>query len=87
MENQIFFQPASELTGEDISRIKSGYVRGAIVRELIITVTVRRITYLYAVVDNNFCNIWANPLYGKGTEVYLLEVGSGMTEQKVMVSK
>ena len=49
--------------------------------------TVRRVTYLYAVVDNNFCNIWANPIYSKGTEVYLLETGSGMMEQKVMVSR
>ena len=49
--------------------------------------TVRRTTYLYAVVDNNYCNVWANPFYGKGTEVWLLEVGSGMAKQKVMVSK
>lgn len=154
MTTDNLFRQASELNGEDLQSIKSGYVRGAIVRDLIITVvtsalvgvicffinvvptliavivlcvsgvaglfsfvsfitelvtlgrigkgdfvwtsgevkgyqfyTVRRITYLYAVVDNNFCNIWANPIYGKGTEVYLLEVGSGMTAQKVMVSR
>ena len=148
------FRPASELKSEEIERIKSGYVRGALMRDLTVTVisfvlvgvicfffnsistktavivlavsgvaglfgfvgfitelmllghigkgdftwtsgeveryttyTVRRITYLYAVVGNNFCNIWGNPVYSKGTEVYLLEVGSGMMKQKVMVSK
>ena len=155
MENvNIIFQPASELKNDEIQRIKSGYVRGALLRDLIITVvslalvgvtcfffnsistklatviliisgviglfslagfitelvilglisrrdftwingeveyytlhTVRRTTYLYAVVDNNYCNVWANPFYGKGTEVRLLEVGSGMAKQKVMVSR
>ena len=148
------FRPAADLNSEDIKSIKNGYVRGALLRDLIITIasyaavgvtcfffngittvvavivlgvcgvaglfsfvsfitelvtlsrigkgdftwttgevlgykfyTVRRITYLYAMVDNNFCNIWANPISGKGTEVYLLEVGSGMTAQKVMVVK
>ena len=155
MENNgIFFQPASELKNDEIKRIKSGYIRGALLRDLIISVislalvgvtcfffnsistktatviliisgvvglfslagfitelvtlgliskrdftwingeveyytlhTVRRTTYLYAVVDDNFCNTWANPFYSKGTEVYLLEVGSGLLKQKVMVSK
>lgn len=155
MENNgINFQSASELKSEDIKMIKSGYVRGALLRDLIITVislalvgvicfffnsistrtaiiilivsgvtglfslaafitelvtlgliskrdftwiigevkyytlhTVRRTTYLYAVVDDNFCNTWANPFYSKGTEVYLLEVGSGLMKQTVMVSK
>ena len=155
MENvNSLFQPVSELNSEEIESIKCGYFRGAILRDLIITVvslalvgvmcfflnsisteiaviilivagvtglfgltgfvtelvtfgligksdftwtkgevkrytmyTVRRITYLYAVVDDNFCNIWANPIYSKGTEVYLLDVGSGMLKQKVMVSR
>ena len=152
--NDINFQSASELKSEDIKMIKSGYVRGALLRDLIVTVislalvgiicfflnsistrtaiiiliisgvtglfslaafitelvtlgliskrdftwisgevkyytlhTVRRTTYLYAVVDDNFCNTWANPFYSKGTEVYLLEVGSGLMKQMVMVSK
>ena len=152
--NEILFQSASELKSEDLERIKSGYVRGALLRDLIITVisfalvgitcfffnnistkistivliisgvtglfslagfitelvivgliskrdftwingeveyytlhTVRRTTYLYAVIENNYCNVWANPFYSKGTEVWLLEVGSGMAKQKVMVSK
>ena len=49
--------------------------------------TVRRTTYLYAVVENNYCNTWANPFYSKGTEVWLLEVGSGPVKQIIMVSK
>lgn len=148
------FQPASDLRSEEIESIKSGYIRGAIIRDLIITVvsfalvgvfcfflnsislmiavivlcisgviglfsfvglitelvllgriakrdftwitgeveryqvhTVRRITYVYAVIENNYCNIWGNPLYGKGTEVYLLDIGSGLMKQKVMISK
>ena len=155
MENvENLFQPASELNSEDIERIKSGYVRGALLRDLIITVitfalvgvtcffinsiptkisviiliisgvsglfsfagfitelvilgmigkrdftwtngeveyytlhTVRRTTYLYAVVGNNYCNTWANPLYSKGTEVYLLEIGTGLVKQTVMAAK
>lgn len=155
MENNVnLFQPASELRSEEIENIKSGYVRGAILRDLIITVvsfvlvgivcsyintittpisvivlcisgvaglfcfvavitefvllgrigkrdftwitgeveryqvhTVHRTTYVYAVIANNYCNIWGNPVYGKGTEVYLLEVGSGLMKQKVMISK
>lgn len=152
--NEILFQSASELKSEDLERIKSGYVRGALLRDLMITVislalvgatcfffngistkiativliisgviglfslagfitelvilgliskrdftwingeveyytlhTVRRTTYLYAVIENNYCNVWANPFYSKGTEVWLLEVGSGMAKQKVMISK
>lgn len=148
------FQSSNELRSEEISRIKSGYVRGALVRDLIISViafalvgagcffllnvstmiaivilcissviglfclvgvitelvilgyigrgdftwtsgeverytvhTVNRTTYLYAVVADNFCNTWANPFYGKGTEVYLLNIDSGLIKQKVMVSK
>jgi len=155
MENGgILFKPASELNGEDIAAIRNGYARGALLRDLLITVislalvgvtcfffnivpvkisvivlcifgviglfslagfitelvilgligrrdftwitgevkyytlhTIRRTTYFYAVVDNNYCNTWANPLYSKGTEVYLLEVGSGLAKQMVMVSK
>lgn len=152
--NEILFQSASELKSEDLERIKSGYVRGALLRDLMISVvslalvgatcfffngistkiativliisgviglfslagfitelvilgliskrdftwingeveyytlhTVRRTTYLYAVIENNYCNVWANPFYSKGTEVWLLEVGSGMAKQKVMISK
>ena len=152
--NDTLFQPASELKNEEIELIKSGYVRGALLRDLIISVvscvlvgivcfffnlvptkiavivliisgviglfslagfitelvilgliskrdftwktgeveyytlhTIRRTTYLYAVVDNEYCNTWANPFYGKDTEVYLLDVGSGMAKQKIMVSK
>jgi len=155
MENaDTLFQPASELNSEDIDRIKSGYVRGALLRDVILTVisfalvgvicffiniiptkisviilsifgviglfsfagfitelvilgligkrdftwtngeveyytlhTVRRTTYLYAVVGNNYCNTWANPLYSKGTEVYLLEIGTGLVKQTVMAAK
>ena len=155
MENvNVIFQPASELKNDEIQRIKSGYVRGALLRDLIITVatsalvvatcfffngisrktaliiliitgvtclfslagfitelvtlglisrrdftwktgeveyytlhTERRTTYLYAVVENSYCNTWANPFYSKGTEVYLLEVGTGPVKQTVMVSK
>ena len=155
MENvETLFQSASELKSEDIERIKSGYVRGALLRDLIITIiscavvgiacffinsiptkisliiliissvaglfslagfitelvilgliskrdftwingeveyytlhTVRRTTYLYAVVENNYCNTWANPLYSKGTEVYLLEIGNGLVKQTVMAAK
>lgn len=155
MENGVMlFRPASELKSEEIKGIKSGYVRGALLRDLIITVvssalvgatcffinsistkiaviiliisgviglfslagfitelvtlgliskrdftwktgeveyytlhTVRRTTYLYAVVENEYCNVWANPFCSKGTEVWLLEAGSGLVKQKVMVSK
>ena len=148
------FQHANKLRNEEISRIKSGYVSGALVRDLIISViafaltgiacffllststmitviiagisaviglfsfvgvitelvilgyigrgdftwtsgeverytlhTVNRTTYLYAIVENNYCNTWANPFYSKGTDVYLLNIDSGLIKQKVMISK
>ena len=143
---------ASEMTEDQFRKVKSGFIRGALLRDLIITVvsivivlvmcfiphelsamvmtltlvpagviaifgfaglitelcvlglinkgnftwttgeisrytvySVNRLTYIYAVVDDCFCNIWANPLYSKGTEVYLLEMESGFFTQKVMV--
>lgn len=155
MENNgDLFLPSSELKREDIQDIKSRYIRGALLRDLVITVimfalvtvscffinglfprlamviliisgalgifslagfitelvviglisrgeftwttgeveyytlhTVRRTTYLYAVVANNYCNTWANPFYSKGTEVYLLKAGSSLISQNIIVSK
>ncbi len=48
--------------------------------------TVRRLTYLYAVLDNNeFCNVWSSAFYKKGTEVYYVTVDSFLMKNEVMV--
>lgn len=48
--------------------------------------TVRRLTYLYAVLDNNeFCNVWSSAFYKKGTEVYYVTVEVSLMKNEVMV--
>lgn len=151
-DNKDTILTASEMNEEQFRKVKSGFIRGALLRDLTITIisilivlamcfipldlsaivmtlisipagviaifgftglitelcvlglinkgdftwttgeisrytiySVNRLTYIYAVIDNCFCNIWANPIYSKGTEVYLLETGSGLLRQKVMV--